>query len=277
MAEEFGEPPSHGNRMIATTFNITAETRSFDASVEYIRSTVHSLGGYVENSSVRGRSLNHFDDSARWAHFTVRIPARNIHQFVAVVSENYNVINLSESADDITESYFDSASRLAALENHERLLHSLLERDGDLNHIMQVYNEIANVRWQIESINSSLQRMEGSVNFSTVHIGLHEVMEYRTVDPMPLSFGERVSQAWSSGWERFTRDVQMRTVNTIRNFPNLLMDFFGLLFWVAVFLIVRRIIRKRKGRNKGEATFDWMKMPRSVKPAEKSPDDSDKE
>jgi hypothetical protein len=268
-------PPAFGDRKIVTTFRINAETKDFDTSVNFVRSIVHELGGYVETSSEQGRSLNQFDKGARWAEFTLRVPARSIHQFVAIVGDNYNVTNLSERSEDITDSYFDSAARLASLENHERLLHELLERDGDLEHIMLVYSEIANVRWQIERINSSLQLMDSAVNFSTVHLSLQEVMEFNVVDPMPLSFGERIGQAWSGAWNDFVRYMQNSTTRTIRNLPWMIMNFLEFLFWVAVFLIVRRVIRKRKGKKKGEATFEWLTLPKSWKRPRKAtpPDD----
>jgi len=252
--------PDFGNRKIITTYHLSAETKHFDAGVEHIRGVVDFLGGYIESSSVQGRSLHQWDSSARWAHFTVRIPANNINRFVALVGENYNVTSLSQNASDITDAYFDSEARLTALQAQERRLQALLEREGDLQYLLEVEREIANVRWQIESVSSSLQRMDSAVNFSTANISLQEVMEYNIIDPLPMSFGERLNQAWSGGWERFARNTQTSVTSFVWNLPYHIQNFLWFLFWVAVFLIVRRIVRKRKGMKKGEPTFRWMTL-----------------
>ena len=250
-------------RMIVTTFNLTAETKEFDVSRNFIRAITDEFGGYIETSSEDGHSIRFNDMHARNAFFTLRIPSGRVHEFVELVGENTNIVNTNEHATDITDSYFDNQARLAALVNQESLLTALLESEGaGLHYILEVHRELANVRHQIEFFNSTIQRQEQSVNYSTVHIGLQEVMQYRPVDGMPTSFGERVSQATSNSWTNFVRQLQNTMVNAIWQLPFFLLGLLRIAFWVAVFLIVRKIIRKKKGRLPGEDTFDWLPISR---------------
>jgi len=253
--------------MIVTTFHLNAETMDFEDSVDFIIAQVHDLGGYIENSSVSGRSIGFEDRSARFAFFTVRVPTPAMRHFVNVVGEKTNVTSVSESADDITERFFDSEARLASLVNQERLLNELLDGGGDLEFILEVHRELANVRHQIELLSSSIQRMERSVSYATAHISLSEVMQFTPTDPLPLSFGQRINQAMGNSWVSFERHLQNMIVRLIWDLPYFILDFLGFLFWVAVFLIVRLIIRKRKGRKRGERTFDWLPAPRLRKTA----------
>jgi len=262
-------------RMIVTTFNIDAETMDFDASVNFITSATHDFGGYIEMSSIDGRSIRFDDHSARFASFTVRIPSNSVHDFVSLVGGNTNVVSTMEQAEDITESYFDNQARLASLVNQESLLTSLLERDhAELEYILEVHRELASIRHQIERINSALQRMDQSVNFSTAHIRLQEVMQYRQVDVLPTSFGERVSQTISNSWNRFVLQSQNSVINTIWRLPFFMLNLLQFAFWVAVFLIVRKVIRKKKGRARGEPTFEWLNIKALTKRGSSKKDES---
>lgn len=253
--------PAPARRMIVTTFNIDAETMDFDASINFITSATHDFGGYIEMSSIDGRSIRFDDFSARSASFTVRIPSNRVHDFVSLVGGNTNVVSTMESARDITESYFDNQARLASLVNQESLLTSLLERDhAELEYILEVHRELASVRHQIERVNSEIQRMDQSVNFSTAHIRLFEVMQYRQVDDLPTSFGQRVSQATSNSWNNFVWQSQNSVINMISRLPFFMLNLLLFAFWVAVFLIVRKVIRKKKGRVRGEPTFEWLNI-----------------
>ena len=251
------EQPTQANRMIVTTFHLQAETMEFDESVGFIESYVHQLGGYIENRSESGRSIGFEDRSARSAFFTVRVPSQSIRHFVTALGEEVNVTHTQESAEDITERFFDSQARLSSLVNQERLLNELLEEGGDLEFILEVHRELAHVRHQIESLSSSIQRMERAVNYSTVHINLQEVMQLTPVNPLPLTFNQRIQQAMSNSRTSFVNHLQRSIENFIWRFPFLVLDLLGLLFWVVVFLIIRLIIRKRRGRTRGERTFDW--------------------
>ena len=257
-------PPAQNafaGRMIVTTFHLQAETMDFDGSISTLTDLVGEFGGYIESSSVSGRSIRFDDHNARWASFSVRIPSNRIHEFVAVFGEQTNIVSTSEHADDITEHYFDNQARLASLINQENLLSGLLETEGaGLEYILEVHRELANVRHQIEVLHAALQRMDQSVNFSTAHINLEEVMQYRQVDDLPTSFGQRVGQAFSNGWTNFIRQAQNNAVHIVWQLPFYLVNLLTFAFWVGVFWLVRRVIRKKKGLQRGERTFAWMRI-----------------
>jgi len=250
-------------RMIVTTFNLTAETMDFESSVAFIRSLTDEFGGYIESSSEEGLSIRFDHPQARNAFFAARVPSGRVHEFVGVVGENTNVVSTNEHTTDITNSFFDNQARLDSLVNQERLLNELLDsEDAGLHYILEVHRELANVRHQIEFMNTIIQQQEQSVNFSTVHVQLNEVMQYRPVEGLPMTFGERINQATYNSWNSFVRQAQNMVVNAIWRAPLFLLDLLILAFWVGLFLLVRMFIRKRKGRQRGEDTFDWLPVSR---------------
>jgi hypothetical protein len=250
--------PEETQRKIITTYDLTVETTQFDASVDFVNSIVEEFGGYIENSSVQGRSIQYEDNSLRMAHFTLRIPTGSVGQFVALVGERYNVIHTQESARDITDSYYDVQARLRSLEDQEKQLNGLLEQGGDLQYILEVHRELANVRYQIEDFYSSLQRMDQSVNFSTANITLQEVISYQPVNAEPPGFGERVGQAAARSWVNFTRSAQNSFVGFVYALPFLLGNLLVIAVLAVIVLVARRIIRKRRGLKRGEPTFGWL-------------------
>lgn len=246
------------NRMIVTTFILSAETMDFDTTVNFITSATRNFGGYIQNSSVDGRSIRFNDHFARSASFTVRIPSGSIHEFVSEVGYNTNIVSTQEHAEDITDSFFDSRARLASLINQESLLSALLENEGaGLEYILEVHRELASVRHQIELLHSSLQRMEQSVNYATAHINLHEVMQYRPVEAMPVTFSERINQNVSHSWDNFTRQMQNRMINIIWQLPFFATNMLIFALCLAVFWLIRKRIRKKRGKQPGESTFEW--------------------
>jgi len=260
------EQPAIHQRMIITTFNLTAETMDFESSVAFIRSITNEFGGYIENSSEDGLSIRFDQPHARFAFFTARVPSGRVHEFVKVLGENTNIISTNEHTSDITNSFFDNQARLASLVNQERLLTELLDsEDAGLHYILEVHRELASVRHQIEFLNTTIQHMQQAVNFSTVTVNLNEVMQYRPVDALPMTFGERLSQASYNSWNNFVRQTQNMAVNTIMRLPFFLLDLLRFAFWIALFLIVRMFIRKRKGRQRGQDTFDWLPVSRMRK------------
>ena len=105
-------------------------------------------------------------------------------------------------------------------------------------------------------------------------------MQFTPTDPLPLSFRERIDQAMGNSWSRFVRSAQNSIVNFIWELPFLIMNLLRLAFWVIVFLLVRFFIRKRKGRKRGERTFEWLPTGRSAKASavkkDEAPEESEK-
>ena len=246
------------NRKIITTFDINAETTDFDNSILSIPAAVEQYGGYIESSSVSGRSINDRKGyNTRDAYFTLRIPSGSIHKFVAELGEKYNIVNTQEFSEDITDSYFDSKARLKSLEEQEKQLTALLEKGEELQYLLEVQREISHVRYQIESVYSQLQRMDQSVDFSTVRIYLQEVMIYQQVDPVPISFGERIRLALNDSVRSFGISLQNDIVDFAYGFMFIISDTIRLIIFVLIVVIVRRFVRKRKKLVKGQPTFNW--------------------
>ena len=210
------------SRKIVKTVQLTLQTTTFDEGVIEIDRIAKSFGGYVQDSYVEGRDLYN-ERGARSANFTVRIPAASLDAFTSSLGDpQFNLVNKNQSEEDISFNYYDSQARLKSLLVQEERLIAMLEKAEELKYMLQVEQELANVRYQIESMQSQLGRMDNSVNLSTVYIQLMEVVKYEPVVNVPITFSQRVGQAFEDSWEDFADNTQDFAIVMIYLLPALL-------------------------------------------------------
>ena len=221
------------NRKIVREMSLRLETKTFDAAIEKIQSSVKEAGGYIESSYVSGSSINN-TGSPRSASFTLRVPASALDVYVEGLGNMFNILSKNENAKDITDTYFDTASRLKSLQTQEERLLSMLEGANELEYMLRIEETLQNVRYQIETVYSALQRYDSMVSMSTLTIDLREVVEYKVNSALPKTFGERVSIAFEESWDDFADNCRDFAVEFVYAVPTLivLVVIFGAIGWI---------------------------------------------
>ena len=230
-------------RKIIKNVNLTLEALEFDKAVEDIKTTAVNQGGYIENSYVSGRSIND-KYNQRYASFTIRVPADKLNSYVDTLNTNYNLLNINENSSDITDQYYDAESRLKSLLTQEERLLTMLEGATELQYMLEVERNLADVRYQIENYYSTLTRYDNQVSMSTVTIELQEVVKYQEVIEPPKTFGERLSIAIAGSWNNFVDDFQYFIIDFTYALPGLIT--FCLIVGAIIFIIVSLVKRRRK-------------------------------
>ena len=115
---------SKTNRKIIETIYYSVQTKSFDEFVTSLESKAVSVGGYIEQSDVRGNSYD--DISSRYATYTFRIPSEKVDEFTKTVSNNATITNRTVNTEDVTLQYVDIESRIKALKTEKASLEELL-------------------------------------------------------------------------------------------------------------------------------------------------------
>ena len=189
-----------GNRKLIRTFNLDVETLDFEDFLSKIKTEIASLGGYIESSSVSGNSYNY--SSYRNAFYTCRIPADKVDAFLNTVGGLGNITYNSENTTDVTLNYVDTEARIKSLQTeYDRLLELLAEAE-DIDTIIRLEQRITDVRYQIESYQSQLRTYDNLVDYSTVHLNIHEVKrvtatEKETVwERISSDFGDNLYDIW---------------------------------------------------------------------------------
>ena len=234
-------------RKLIRNVYLNLETREFDKAVEEINALVARLGGYIEYSDISGQSLSYQGDYyRRYANFTARIPAEKLDEATQSLDALCNVTSRSESVNDITDSYYDVDGRLKTLRIEEERLLALLEKAEKLEDMLTIESHLSEVRYQIESLTGQLNRMDSQVSYSTVEMYLQEVVEYSDKKIEPVSFGQRVGEAFQNSL-LFIRNFGQGAVLVVVSVLPFVLVYGGALLIVALIVVkIVRSIRKKK-------------------------------
>lgn len=270
-AEEPAEAPGGGeaedrlaNAKMVYTANIEAETQDFDACTAALEELVEKLGGYLEYAS-----MGSYGDGSRNASYTVRIPSARFKEFLASVGEIGHVISQDRNADNISERYYDTESRLTTQRTKMERLQALLAKAENMEDIITLETAISETELQIEQLTGSLRHYDALVDYATVEVRLREVLRLSTVEEAPPTFGSRLGNAFTDGLRSFGDFLQGLAIFLAYNWIWLL--FLGLILLLVVKLSKRSQARRtetfRQARERGSGFF------RRKKDGPKNPDD----
>ena len=232
--------------------NIDVQTQDYTTSETAITALVKSCGGYFESKSLSNRSSGY-----RYGEFTVRVPAAEYEHFCEQVGSLCHVTYMSSSAENITEAYYDTDSRLKTAQIKLERLQELLARADNMADIITIESAISETEYDIENLSGELRHYDALVDYATVYLTLNETYKLDENEGAPLTFGERVARAFENGL-RSTGDFFEELVIGIANHIVLLAAL------AAALVILVRACRKRKpfsrlGRKKN-------KLPASEEP-----------
>ena len=230
---------SDGRKLIRN-FDISIQTKDFDAVLSGIQAKVQELGGYIEHSSLDSGSA-YYTNYNRYSNMTVRIPSTKVDQFVENVKDTANVTNISESAKDITLQYVDVESRKTALETERDRLLELLERAQTVEEIITIEGRLSEVRYQLESYTSTLRTYDNQVDYSTVCLNIHEVDRETKVEPK--TFWEEVKEEFGESLYEIGRNARSFAIWFLGSLPVLVL--WAILIGIAG-VIIGFFVKKRK-------------------------------
>lgn len=177
------------SRMIIRVVSITCETKEFDKVLDQIVTDVKAYGGYFETMDLSSNYKN-----ARHETLVIRVPKAFADEFLAGVKGAVNVLRETESSTDVTLSYADVESKLAALNVQQTRLLELMETAKNLDEILTLEDKLTDVRYQLEKYESQRRLMENRVEYVTVNMSLSEV-EKETVTEKP-TLGSRMGKGF---------------------------------------------------------------------------------
>lgn len=242
-------------RKLIRTMDMNVETTDFDNLVGTISSTVSSLGGYIEQSSISGRSMYSGRDSSRHASLTARVPATELGNFITQVSEYGNITNRSENVRDVTLKYSDIESHKKSLTIEQERLWELLKKAESVDAIIALEARLSEIRYQLESYESQLRTYDNQVDYSTVNLYIDEVKVFTPTAPDNIA-------------TRIQKGFQKNIENIGDGFVNLFVWFVSsiplLLIWGIVLVVIAligrmgfknivRIKNKKSGKDSGES------------------------
>ena len=199
--EDSGKSENSGsvsaNRKIIETVYLDLQTKEFDDLLSKIEAEIKAIGGYTEKSAVYGNSLGESSGN-RSADYTVRVPAKKSAEFTEFISSNSTVSRKETTTEDVTLTYVDTESHIAALETEKAALEDLLSKAGTMADIISVRDRLTSVIYEIETYKSQLRTYDNLVDYATVHISVMEVERITAVKEKSVwtEIGENLKEAF---------------------------------------------------------------------------------
>lgn len=186
--------------------NARIETIDYEASVQGVYDMVERFGGFVQSSSISGSdyySAARGRQSLRYASFTVRIPSENFETLTSSLSELGNVPYCNTYSENVSAQYYDVQSRLTAYKTQETRLLEMLEIAESVEDLLAIQQQLTEVQYEIDSLQSTLTNYDRRISYSTVDIEVQEVEEYTEQPVVKLTYWQKMGR----GFVRSLEDV----------------------------------------------------------------------
>lgn len=212
-----------GDRMVVQTAEMGLVVKDAEASATAIRELVNGLGGFVANTNL------YHDGSQMRGSIAVRVPAERLDDAMQQLKAlAVRVLRESLSGEDVTQEYTDLAARLRNLEATETELLAMLTEvrqkpNATAEDILEVYNQLVEIRGQIEQTKGRMQYLENLATLATI-----------TIELVPDEAEQPVIE---EGWQPAAtlRSAANRLVNTLQGLADLVI-------WLAIYVLPILII-----------------------------------
>lgn len=227
-------------RMVIKNANLTMAVDDPAASMDRIARMAEEMGGFVVSANVYQMTLDSGVEVPR-ASITVRVPAEKLTDAIAQIKQETKqpVIRENISSQDITGEYTDLESRLRNLEAAEKQLQGILEKATRTQDVLDVFNQLTQVREQIEVIKGQMKYYAEAAALSSISV---ELMPNEAVQPLTIGRWQPVGVA---------KDALQALINTVRVLVNIgiwLVLFVAPVLLIVLgppFLVVRFFLRRR--------------------------------
>lgn len=240
---DINEDPVVIQDKIIRTFFLDIETMEFDSLITRLESEISRLGGYVENSKIRGKS--YYDNGSRYGSIVARIPSKNVDEFVNTLGENANVVNTQETSTNVSLEYIDAESRVKSLKIEQERLYAIMEKELNLDNIIALESRLSEIRYELQNYESRLRYYDNQVAYSTVTMSIQEVIKFTPAVEIKQTMGTRIKNGFSNTIYDIAEGFKNFFVWFIVNLPYLVI-------WGVIIAVIVLLVRKlRKGkRNK---------------------------
>jgi len=164
--------PAAIERLVIRNANLVIVVEDPSAAASSITDLADQMGGYVVSLNVY-QSTYGDGISATHASITIRVPAERLDEALDEIKEGtVEVRSENISGQDVTQEYTDLQSQLRNLEAAEEELREIMGSLTKAEDVLRVYENLRQVRQEIEIIKGRMQYFEQSARLSAISIEL---------------------------------------------------------------------------------------------------------
>ncbi|MCC7106521.1 MAG: DUF4349 domain-containing protein [Chloroflexi bacterium] len=219
-------------RLIVRNATVVLTVTDVAAKAAEIRQLAQTVGGWVVSSNTReegGRTI---------ATVSIRVPEPRLDEALGQIKKDVVKVNSEQvSARDVTEEFVDTDAQVRNLRATEQRYLALLSKANTVQEMLQIEQQLSNVRSQIERLQGRLNFLQRSADLSSVSVELR---------PNVVT-----QQSWLEDWNLAPvfRSAIVGLINTVQ-------FALAVLIWVVIFVpvwgpivwLVRRARQRRADR-----------------------------
>lgn len=239
--------PASAERMVIQNASLVLVVDDPAATAEAIGDLAESMGGFVVSVNIYRTTYGAAAMETTQGSVTVRVPSERLTEALDLIEADANEVRQRNiSGQDVTAEFTDLSSRLRNLEAAEQQLREILASATRTEDVMLVFNQLTQVRGEIEVVRGQMRYYEESARLSSVSVEL-----IPDAAAQPIQIGR-----WQPGVtlreavEDLVRGLQALVDLSIRlavcGLPALVI--LGLPAWI----VIRALIRRRRAARAAE-------------------------
>jgi len=210
-------------RQAQLTMSVGAGT--FDSKLSLARTLVEAEGGYIAGTTAQAGPV---DSQIRTGVINFMIPAANFDTTIDQLSKIGKVQNEQISGTEVSAQYLDLQTRLDNAEAQRTAMLALLPQAKNINDLIAVQNQIAQITGQIEQLKGQIKYLDDHTAFSALTITMTEAA---ATAPAPVADNWGFSTALSDAAHNFVATVNYVVVGLGIVGPFILLGGVGYLLW----------------------------------------------
>jgi hypothetical protein len=243
-------------RIVIQNADLAIIVADVETRMKEIQAMAEEMGGFVVASNLY-QTYTSNSVLVPEATITIRVPAENLDEALNTLKENaVDVQSETRSGQDVTAEYVDLKSRLKNYEAAERELSELLQNAATTEDVINIFNQLAYYREQIEITKGQIQYYEEAAALSAISIRL---IAEATIQPIeiagwqPQGVARDAIQDLIYFWQDFIDFLIYFTLNTLPRLITIAIPLY------LVFLAGRAIFRRMRGDKKEEPKVEEKK------------------
>ena len=219
------QPSFESEPMIARTVSLSIVVKEFDNARVSLDAILARHNGYVAGLNVATPQ-----GAARMLQASLRIPAPQLTAALAELKALGRLEGETQNGEEVTQQHADLVARLKnSRETEQRLQDVLRTRTGKVKDVLEVEQEIARVRGEIEHMEAEQKTLEHRVDFATIDLRIAEEYKAQLTSPAP-SVGMQLRNAAVNGFRTVSESLLAVVLFFAETGPTLLLWFVILFF-----------------------------------------------
>lgn len=224
---DFFEPgkDDQQQRMVIKNADLVIVVKDPAAKMKAISTMAVEMGGYVVSSTTSHYFLSDGVTKVPEVTMMIRVPVEKLDQVLNQIKNDVvEVQNDTMSGVDVTKEYTDLSSQLKNLQATEKKLTEIMDKAEKTEDVLAVFNQLTQIRGQIEVIVGQMKYYEQSAAMSAVNV---RILADKTIQPIEIA-----------GWQPQgdARDAVQALVNFFQRTVSFLIWF--VIFFLPVVLVI---------------------------------------